>query len=122
MAPKQCQAKAAGKDLTRLTPREREWEAMKPTMPFFLPGETLTAVNKVAGIVASKRNENGPTILMVGSAPRDKLDTLDVRIFTCVLAAGLVLPLSAFLVVVLVEYGLLLAHLHPNALLTLAVF
>ena len=56
MAPKQRQAKAAGKDLTRLTPRKREWEAWKPTTPFFPPGETTTVVNKMAGIIASKRN------------------------------------------------------------------
>ena len=122
MAPKQRKAKSAGKDLTRLTPRKREWEAWKPTTSFFPPGETMTVVNKMARIVASKRNENGPTILKAGNTPADKLDALDVRVFTCFLAAGLVPPMSAFLVAVLAEYGLLLVHLHPNAILTLAMF
>ena len=45
-----------------------------------------------------------------------------MRVFTCFLVAGLVPPMSAFSVAVLAEYGLLLAHLHPNAILTLAMF
>ena len=40
----------------------------------------------------------------------------------CFLLAGMVPPLSAFMVAVLADYGLFLAYLHPNAVLLLAIF
>jgi len=125
MAPKRKTTAAKepkAKDLTRLTPREREWEELRPTTPFFPPGETQTGVNKLAAVVASKRNENGGTVLKASNTPPSALQALDVRVFVCFLLAGLEPPMSAFLVAVLAEYGILLAHLPPNAVLTLAIF
>jgi hypothetical protein len=46
----------------------------------------------------------------------------DARVFFCFLVAGMVSPMSLFLHAVLSTYGVVLAHLHPNALLTLAIF
>jgi hypothetical protein len=47
---------------------------------------------------------------------------LDVCVFACFLTTGVVLPLLSFLRAILEEYGLLLLQLHPNSLLTLAIF
>jgi hypothetical protein len=46
----------------------------------------------------------------------------DARVFFCFLVAGMVLQMSLFLHAVLSIYGVVLAHLHPNALLVLANF
>jgi hypothetical protein len=43
-------------------------------------------------------------------------------VFLCFLVAGMVPPMSRFLHATLSTYGMVLAHLHPNALLTLAIF
>jgi hypothetical protein len=43
-------------------------------------------------------------------------------VFFCFLVAGIVPPMSPFLHATLSMYGVVLAHLHPNALLTLAIF
>jgi hypothetical protein len=71
--------------------------------------------------VADGTNERGPTILAhaseaVGHKARD------ARVFLCFLVAGMVPPMSLFLHAALSTYGVLLAHLHPNTLLTLAIF
>ena len=124
MAPKLQPTKKRGKskDLSHLTTRERDWEAWRTTHPFYPPGKDKKGVNKLADAIASKGNEHGHTVLHEAGAPARKLTALDVRFFVCFLLAGLVLPLSAFLVAVLADYGLLLAHLHPNAVLLLAIF
>ena len=72
--------------------------------------------------MASKGNENGHTVLHEAGAPARKLNAQDVRVFVCFLLAGMVPPLSAFMVAVLGEHGLILAQLHPNAVLLLAIF
>lgn len=69
--------------------------------------------------MAGPRNENGATILKPVSA---QPDDGDAPIFTCFLKMGLVLPMSEFFVTVMETYGLLVAQLHPNTMLTLAIF
>jgi hypothetical protein len=46
----------------------------------------------------------------------------DARVFFYFLVAGMVPPISLFLHAMLSTYGVVLAHLHPNALLALAIF
>jgi hypothetical protein len=43
-------------------------------------------------------------------------------VFLYFLVAGMVLPMSLFLHTTLSTYGMVAMHLHPNALLTLAIF
>jgi hypothetical protein len=74
-----------------------------------------------AGYVADGTNERGPAILShaneaVGRKARD------ARVFLCFLVAGMVPPMSLFLHAMQSTYSAVLAHLHPNALLTLAIF
>ena len=40
----------------------------------------------------------------------------------CFIAAGLVLPASLFFLAVVASFGLHVSHLHPNALIMLAIF
>jgi hypothetical protein len=63
-------------------------------------------VNCLADVVASAANENGATTLL---AP-DTLERteLNVRVYSSFILAGLVPPLSAFVVAILADYGLLL--------------
>ena len=76
-------------------------------------------VDRLRGVVACSRNENGATVLKPASMqPEDG----DVPVFICFLKMGLVLPLSEFFVAVMETYGLHLTQLHPNAVLTLSVF
>jgi hypothetical protein len=62
-----------------------------------------------------------PTILAYASAVIGR-EVRDARVFFCFLVAGMVPPMSLFLHAALSTYGAVLAHLHPNALLTLAIF
>jgi hypothetical protein len=71
--------------------------------------------------VADGTNERGPTILAHASEAIDR-KARDARVFLCFLVAGMVPPMSLFLHAALSMYGVVLAHLHPNALLTLAIF
>jgi hypothetical protein len=66
-------------------------------------------------------NERGPTILAHASKAVGH-EARDARVFLCFLVAGMVLPMSLFLHTALSMYDVVLAHLHPNALLTLAIF
>ena len=67
-------------------------------------------------------DEHGASVILGANTPADARTSLDVPIFKCFIRAGLVPPRSLFLSVVLEEYGLCLAQLHPNAVLTLAIF
>jgi hypothetical protein len=71
--------------------------------------------------VADESNERGPTILALASKSVGH-EARDARVFFCFLVAGMVLPMSLFLHAALSTYGVVLAHLHPNAVLTLAIF
>jgi hypothetical protein len=71
--------------------------------------------------VADKSNERGPTILAHANKAVGR-ESRDARVFFCFLVAGMVPPMSLILHAALSTYGVVLAHLHPNALLTLAIF
>jgi hypothetical protein len=71
--------------------------------------------------VADGSNEHNLTVLAhahedTGHGARD------TRVFFCFLMAGMVPPMSLFLHAMLSTYGVVLEHLHPNALLVLAIF
>jgi hypothetical protein len=74
-----------------------------------------------AGYVAGGTGERGPTILAHASEAVGH-EARDARVFLCFLVAGMVPPMSLFLHAALTTYSVVLAHLHPNALLTLAIF
>jgi hypothetical protein len=46
----------------------------------------------------------------------------DTRVFLCFIVTGVVPPISLFIHTMLNTFGLVLAHLHPNSLLALAIF
>jgi hypothetical protein len=71
--------------------------------------------------VADGTNVQGPTILSHASEAVGH-EARDVRVFLCFLVAGMVPPMSLFLHATLSMYSVVLAHLHPNALLTPAIF
>jgi hypothetical protein len=71
--------------------------------------------------VADESNERGPTILAHASEAVG-CEVRDARVFFCFLMAGMVPAMSLFLHAALSMYGVVLAHLHPNALLTLTIF
>jgi hypothetical protein len=71
--------------------------------------------------VVDGSNERGLTIPAHASEAIGH-EARDARVFFCLLVAGMVPPMSLFIHVVLSTYGVVLAHLHPNALLTLAIF
>jgi hypothetical protein len=78
-------------------------------------------LEQLVGYVADESNERAPTILAhasgaVGREPRD------ARVFFCFLVMGMIPPMLLFLHAALPTYGVVLAHLHPSALLTLAIF
>jgi hypothetical protein len=91
-----------------------------PFLPFEPHGEGQ-GFEQLAGYVADASNEQGPTILahtskVVGHGARD------TRVFFCFLVAGMVPPMLFFLNAMLSTYGMVLAHLHINALLAMAIF
>jgi hypothetical protein len=71
--------------------------------------------------VADASYKRGPTILVHASEVVDR-GARDARVFFCFLVAGMVPPMLLFLQGVLSTYGVVLAHLHPNALLMPAFF
>jgi hypothetical protein len=71
--------------------------------------------------VVDGANERGSTILAHVSEAVGR-EARDARVFLCFLVAGMVPPMSLFLHAALSTYSVVLAHLHPNTLLTLASF
>jgi hypothetical protein len=71
--------------------------------------------------VADGTNEPGPTILAHACEAFGR-EARDARVFLCFLVAGMVPLMLLFLHAALSTYSVVLAHLHPNALLTLAIF
>ena len=114
---------AGGKgDPAHLTRRERQEAEWRASVAFFPEGLNEQGVDKLAGVVASPRNEHGGTRLLHTGSPSGLRLPRDVRVFACFLAAGMNPPLSPFLKAILASYHLQLAHLHPNAILALAIF
>ena len=69
-------------------------------------------------MAASASNEHGATVLMPANNSSGSL----YPIFMHTLFTGLVPPFSDFFLAILKEYGLLLAHLSPQAVATMAAF
>lgn len=70
-------------------------------------------------IVAGKGNQNGATNLLAASSP---FEEGQVRFFSGLFMSSLVPPFSDFFLCIMDEYGLLMLQLHPNAIITMAVF
>jgi hypothetical protein len=90
----------------------------------FLPVEAPDGgqgLEQLTGYVADESNERGTTILAHASEAVG-CEVRDARVFFSFLVVGMVPPMSLFLHAALSTYGVMLAHLHPNALLTLAIF
>jgi hypothetical protein len=71
--------------------------------------------------MVDESNEPDPTILTHASEAVGH-ETRDARVFFCFLVVGMVPPMSLFLHAALSTDGVVLAHLHLNALLMLAIF
>ena len=113
MAPK----KASGHEPSKRAKEEAEW---RPKHAFFPPGMNEEATARVVRLCATDFNENGATQCFYSGA--HGLEPRDAQVFSCFAAVGLVPPMSLFFHAILAAYGLHLAHLHPNAMVTLAIF
>jgi hypothetical protein len=91
-----------------------------PFLPVRAHGEGQ-GVELFAGYVVDGTNERGLTILAHASKAISR-EVRDARVFLCFLVVGMVPPMSLFLHAALSTYSVVLAHFHPNALLTLAIF
>jgi hypothetical protein len=99
-------------------PHDKDWAKWHTSHAFFVSGEDKTSYHRLADVVASAPNQHRSTEL----PPYTPNPTEGyVRVHSYFLTVGLVPPLSAFMVAVLSEYGILLVHHHhPNNLLALA--
>jgi hypothetical protein len=111
MAPKRSKSRKGGVEGSH---------SREPFLPVRAHGEGQ-GVELLAGYVADGTNERGPTILAHASEAVG-CEARDTRVFLYFLVAGMVLPMSLFLHTTLSTYGMVAAHLHPNALITLAIF
>jgi hypothetical protein len=89
-------------------------------MAFYPPGMTLEGTARVARMAATDYNEHGATVCRPATITTN--DPRDARLFMCFVAAGLVPPASLFFLSVVASFGLHVAHLTPNAMITLAIF
>ena len=71
-------------------------------------------------MAATDFNEHGATVCQPTTVTSQ--DPQDARLFMCFVAAGLVPPASLFFLSVVASFGLHIAHLTPNAMITLAIF
>jgi nitrate reductase NapE component len=69
----------------------------------------------------SQTSEVRPSLPMP-ARPSIGCEGRDARVFFCFLVVGMVPPMSLFLHAALSTYSMVLVHLHPNALITLAIF
>ena len=100
--------------------REKEFAELRSSFAFFAPGFTHEETVRLSRVAASDWNEHGATVC--NPAAFDQTGVRDARIFSCFIVAGLVPPMSFFFHAVLAAYSLHVAHLHPNAVLLLAMF
>ena len=70
-------------------------------------------------MAATYFNEHGASVCHPGSTTG--LTTRDVQLFSWFVTAGLVPPASLFFLTVVASFGLHISHLHPTAILTLAI-
>ena len=81
---------------------------------------TPEALDRLKVLVAGRNNEHGAT--GIKAARFSRLAAGWYPVFVHTLFAGLVPPFSSFMVEVLDFYQIQLLHLHPNSILTLAIF
>jgi hypothetical protein len=79
----------------------------------------LQTVREMVGI---KNSEWGATRIWHGRTPREALPVTAQPCFLFSVFAGMVLPFSLFLLVILETYGIQAIHLHPRSVALLAVF
>ena len=115
MAPKRSGGGSSSREQ-----REKDWARWKPIMAFYPPGMTLEGTERVVRMAATEFNENGATVCQPATITPH--DPRDARLFMCFVAAGLVPPASLFFLSVVASFGLHVAHLTPNAMITLAIF
>ena len=115
MAPRR--ASGSGREPSAKEKEQNDW---RPTFAFFPPGLNAPDTNRLALSAASAWNEHGATVCHPASF--NALEPGDARIFACFVVAGLVPPMSLFFHAVLATYGLHVSHIHPNAMVTLAMF
>ena len=115
MAPKR--ASGNGREPSK---KEREHNEWRPTFAFFPPGFDAEETARLTRSAAQAWNEHGVTECRPTSF--NDITPRDARIFSCFIVAGLVPPMSLFFHAVLAAYGLHVSHIHPNAMLTLAMF
>ena len=120
MAPKV--KKGHGKQAEKFSTRERSWEELRTSEPFFDPGCSKKMMVDLQGAVSTVQNEYGATVLHHADGLPTYLTPLDVRVPLCFILAGFVPPMSAFFHVVMASYSLPLAQLHPNIVLGLSIF
>ena len=89
-------------------------------MAFNPPGMDAAGTGRMAHMAATDFNEHGASVCHPDSTTG--LTTRDVQLFSCFVAAGLVPPASLFFLAVVASFGLHISHLHPNAMVTLAIF
>jgi hypothetical protein len=111
MAPKKSKSKKGGAKGSR---------SRVPFLPVRAHGEGQ-GVELFARYVEDGTNERGSTILAHASKAVGR-KARDAMVFLCFLVVGMVPSMSLFLHAALSMYGVVLAHLHPNALLRLAIF
>ena len=114
MAPKKA---GTSRELSK---REKDWAEWRPVRAFYPPGMNLEATENVACMAATDFNEGGATVCHPSNLTA--LQAGDARLFRCFIAAGLVPPASLFFLAVVASFGLHVSHLHPNAMVTLAIF
>jgi hypothetical protein len=94
--------------------------SQEPFLPFKVAGGG-SGLEQLIGYVADESNKNGP-IVMAHAREDTSHGARDARVFLCFFVEGMIPPMSLFLHAVLTAYGMVLAHLHPNSLLVLAIF
>jgi hypothetical protein len=73
-------------------------------------------------MVGSKNSEWGATYIWHGRMPQATLPAMAQPFFLFSIFAGMVLPFSPFLLVILETYGIQAIHVHPRCVALLAVF
>jgi hypothetical protein len=81
----------------------------------------VQGLEQLVGYAADESNERGATIIAHASEVFGH-EARDARVFFWFLVAGMIPPMLLFLHAAISTYGVNLAHLHPNALLMLAIF
>ena len=89
-------------------------------MAFYPPGMDGEGTDRASRMAATYFNEHDASVYH--PAGTTGILTRDVQLFSCFIAAGLVPPTSLFFLDVVASFGLHISHLHPNAMVTLAIF